>query len=208
MQCFHLLFHYPASSVMVWPGQLKEEKTRFGPTTDFVHEPNLMEPRLIAITDLDDVQGCSFSWKSWIWQCKNMSGVHLGKQARILPVVDIGPLPLLEVACRQAFWNLPRTVVVDVATHANIPVSKDYRLCAVLFNVILGITKLSDPAVLGLLQVRLGVHDASQTLVDALLEIDEAANVFEHMDLETLKNEKKAAATQRTADAEYASGYA
>ena len=63
MEWFHLLLYYPHSSVLVWPGQLKEEKTRFGPITYFVHEPTLLEPAFIAITDLDNVQGCCFSWK-------------------------------------------------------------------------------------------------------------------------------------------------
>ena len=207
LKWFHLLFHYPCSSVLVWPGQLKEEKTRFGPITYFVHEWPILEPVFMAVTDLDAVEGCCFSWKSWIWQCKNMSGAHLGKSARILPVVDIGPLPMLEVACRHAFWNLPRSVVVDFAKYANIPVVKEDKLCSVLFKVIQGVTKLSDSAVLDLLQKRLGVNDSSQKLVNALLEIDEAAVVFERMDLETLRTEQKAAATERVAEAEFASDY-
>ena len=94
---------------------------------------------------------------------------------------------------------------MDFATYANIPVSREDKVCSVFFKVVQGILKLSDSAVLYLLQVRLAVNDSSQTLANALLATDEAAVVFERMDLETLRNEQHAAATERAADAELAS---
>ena len=148
----------------MWPGELKEQKTRFGPITYFVHEPSLLEPVLVSFTGLGDVQGCCFSWRSWIWQCQNMSGVHLGKSARVLPVAEVGPCPILEVACRQAFWNLSKTVVFYFASLAADAVSTEDYVCTVLFKVIQGIAKLCDSKVLDLLQSRLSVTDSSAGL--------------------------------------------
>ena len=95
----------------------------------------------------------------------------------------------------------------DFATYANVEISKEDSLCNVLFKVIQGITKLSDARVLEFLQVRLGAKDESSSLVEALLEIDDAAAVFERMDLEVLKSEQRAARSEIAAADEYESDY-
>ena len=71
------------------------------------------DPTFFALCDIEKVQACHFRWRSWLWQQKNIPGGHLSKQPRLLPVVTVGPSPLLHIAAHCAFWKLPKGVVVD-----------------------------------------------------------------------------------------------
>ena len=88
------------------------------------------------MVDTDGWQACHFIWRSWLWQQKNVPPGHLSKQPRLLPVVDVGPIPLLQVAAHCAFWKLPKGVVVDCGRLVGADVPSTATLCEALVVVV------------------------------------------------------------------------
>lgn len=155
------------------------------------------DPTFYALCDIEKVQACHFGWRSWLWQQNNIPGGHLSKQPRLLPVVTVGPSPLLHIAAHCAFWKLPKGVVVDCGKLVGAVVAASASLCQVLVQVVMKILGKSESQALDIVSQRLAANDDSQSFVEALLEIDEAAEVMDKQDLEQLTSEQKLARSER-----------
>ena len=114
---YHCLAHYLGSAAIVWPGVLKTAKSKFGSINWFIHDKSVTAPVFLPTMVHEDFKSCSCSWKSWVWQRKNMPVESLnGVKPRILPVIDHAqPRPLLETCAMNAFWKLSRNEVEELA---------------------------------------------------------------------------------------------
>ena len=124
-----------------------------------------------------------------------------------MPVVCLGPMPLLHVAAHCAFWKLPRTFVLDCGKQVGAVVPAGASLCQTLVVVVMKILGKSESQALDIISQRLAVNDDSASFVQSLLEVDEAAEVLDKQDHELLSNEQKAARTALDEAAAFSSDF-
>jgi len=98
--------------------------------------------------------------------------------------------------------------VVDFGRLAGAVVPNSAKLCAALTIVVTKILCLTAKSqALDIISQRLAVNDDSQSFVDALLEIDEAAEVMDKQDLEHLTTEQKAAQASKAQAQDFSSDF-
>lgn len=183
------IHHWPKSACMLWPVQ----RRTLANEVYFEMDLTATEPTIMPIFDLSPAKLVAgvFEWKSWLWQCNLMSSsstADLSPGIRPFLVGHVGPW--VELACRQAFWNLPRSTIYDYARHFKIEAPSGASLFELLWCFIDQVLHLSEEATLEIVHRRVASQqqsDASQ----ALLQVDEALEVLEHMDIEVVHQEQE-----------------
>jgi hypothetical protein len=108
----------------------------------------------------------------------------------------VGPMPMLDLACREAFRCLSRSTVVELAGKSGVVFdeTKHIDLFSTLQDVIKSHLKLTDDAVLYIILKRLS--DTALTKMErtrALAEIDAAVECLERDDEKVVMSEKESA---------------
>ena len=118
---FFGIFHWPKSSCLLWP----VARRVVGNYTFFEVDVTIKEPVVRPLFDLKSaaVAVSSYTWRSWLWQVH-----HLGDNARsLLPAIrafaDGEQCCFVTVAARNAFWDLPKSVVAAFAVYYELDVS-------------------------------------------------------------------------------------
>jgi hypothetical protein len=184
------LSSFSGSSFIAWPvvAVVDGEFTRFNFKLD------LDEPFVFPLVYcLDDFVGWSVQWRSPLWQYFNLNVVIGEMHSRVALYGDTtGSIPLFELACRRAFWNLNRTFVMEVGLNRGIEVERGVSIFDTLFTVIrqgLGLADNEDQ-VMEFISLRLHVNSLKESFAESLLEIDEAIDVFDRDDHQKVKNEQ------------------
>ena len=191
----HGLCHFDRSSVLTWPGRLVSIEG--SGHTYFEHSDAVTRPSLLPLTSLEGVQACTFVWRPYAWQVRSLP--KGAARIAILPFVDDGPMGVLELAARSAFWAMDRATVVALASTRKIPTRDDASLAELLFSVMKDILAVSDEAVIALLRKRLAVNELPNTLADIFLDIEDAHELLDRSDAADLLSEQ-AAMQQRAQD--------
>ena len=204
---FHALGNFPHSGVFLWPGKLHSIQTKHGPLRWFIHDEACESVVIQPLCSLEGVEACTFRWRSVLWQSINMPVAHRPKHPRLLPVIQEGPGPALVVVAREAFFSMTKTQVLDFAKLLPLATQPGDKLCDVLFAVVKKLCKCSDAEALALISKRLAVNDVSASFAEALLEIDEAAQVMDKADVKLLKQAQEKESDNRDEHADFASDF-
>jgi hypothetical protein len=179
--------------------------------TKFDFNLDFQEPRLHPLLwELNNFVAYPVQWRSWIWQFSTAPAGGTGQTPRRIALFgkSIGPMPLFKLACHSAFWGLSRTFVVQVADDAGIECEKGASLFDTLFHVIsTGLAPMSDDQVLDVIAARLHVSGLRDAFADALLQIDEAIDVFDHDDHKKVREEQEATKVLKAEKEEILSHY-
>ncbi len=102
-------------------------------------------------------------------------------------------MPVLRLAASCAFWNLSKTEIVDVCKLGGVAVPAASSLFDVLSNAVSNCLATGEEETLKILSQRLADNEAVNSFTEAILEVDEAAEVLEKSDQESLADEQKQA---------------
>jgi hypothetical protein len=158
-------------------------------------EPNLnSEPFFTSILVLDDSdKACSVQAHSWAWQFRKIPAFRKGRAPAIRIFRDGIVESVMGVACRNAFWLLPRSVIVEYATYFKIAVPAGSSLFEVLCCVIGSYLDLNEVEALRYVHMRMVSLARSTRFSTELLEIDEALEVLDHNDIHAVTERQKTA---------------
>ena len=113
---------------------------------------------LIPVVNLDEWEAMHIEWHAPWWQAASWPQARERfKQWKLVatPSGVTRPLPLLQVAARRGFFELPLDFIVKIATHQRIALPAVKCLFSVLWAVVQSITKFSDHDVLDIMVLRL-----------------------------------------------------
>ena len=196
------LQHFKQSSVTVWPCL---ERVMEGGPVQFELDTGCTEPVLIPVAEaLSVFIACPIVWRSWLWQYQNMPELR----ASLTPGVKLfrlgPPSSIFTLACRSAFWNLSRTLIVKWAMEEDIVCDSSMSLFEVLMYVLLEHLKLPESDVLDIVSKRLHIHDLASHFAPALLDLDEALEVLEKDDQRKVTEEQKSTVTHQKERSDFA----
>jgi len=136
-----------------------------------------------TVMNLDDIECCAIAWRSWAWQKLNLGAGINSQVVSIRPFVEMEPCSIMQLACRKAFWSLSKTVIKGLAEAKGISIESSATLFETLFAVIQDQLGTDDEATLVHVGQRLTAGEISSQFSEALLDIDEAAEVLETYDV-------------------------
>ena len=173
------LRHWPKSSVLLWPC----EKKAVGQHFYFELSSTILEPVVKGLFDLhsDTVVAALYSWKSWLWQCCHLKDACRDLAPGVRPFLIGKEGPFVEIACRSAWWSLPRSVVMEFAQHYGIDVRPSATLFELLWCFCSATLGTDDTNTLAIVHQRV-VNDGHSEATEALLQIEEALEVVEYQD--------------------------
>jgi hypothetical protein len=132
---YFALSHFSKSSVLLWP-VVKHDL----PGGASYFEPNLTCSRFVlaSMFDLKAWRACTLVWRSWAWQKTKLAEFSASVSPGLRAFVAHGSASLFEIACKCAFWALPKSAIVMFAKSMDIPVDSSLLLCGPLENVLNG----------------------------------------------------------------------
>jgi hypothetical protein len=131
--------------------------------------------------------------RSWAWQFATVPSLRK-KPPSIRLFMEGSVESVLKVACRNAFWLLPKTDIEVFADYFSIFLPKGLSLVEVLTKVIKDTLKCNDQELFEYLGKRLSNLDNETVFSEALLDIDEAMEVVDRVDQEAFVARQKTAA--------------
>lgn len=187
---------------MVWPAQ--EAKFPDGTSWFFLDDAvGEFDRLLMPIVDLSMMQAMSFEWRCPLSIAKDHphhSLCSLGGPC--LAAVAVGrPAPLLEVAARNAFWQISAGSLQVIARHIGCELPAKKSLYTVCFALVKFALQCDDATVVGILKHRLA--DAQATYVSELMEVDEALEVMDADERQECKSSQKTAETAKAVTEEF-----
>lgn len=199
------LTHFPDSAVMVWP----MTKHRIPNSTEFYFEFDLSAPRpvFVNVLSLRTVVGCHLTWRSWLWQYQRFPHWRPSLEVSIKGFVG-AEMPLLRLAASRCFWTMSMAQVIGLCKREGKAVEDSGSLCAVLASAVSNVLECDEAATLDALSLRLPDDECCNAFSSAVQEIDEAVEVLEQFDHETVKQEQETAATRIAAKVEFQRAYA
>ena len=106
-------------------GQGDEAASTFVPDFD----PFSKTLQWLIIDDLDTWEARELHFKSPLWSSLQY-GMHAGITAQASAAE-----PLIKTAARQAFWHIPKAVLVKLCDHMGLPVEVSWSLFLLLWNM-------------------------------------------------------------------------
>lgn len=110
---------------------------------------------------------------------------------QILPIIEHGPEPLLQVMALKAFWRLGLTQVVAFAALGSVRIDPGTALCDALVSAVQGLLDVEVSAALDIVAQRLGANDLPSTWADDVLAVDEAGQLLEPSDARFMHQEQQ-----------------
>lgn len=122
--------------------------------------------------------------------------------------VASGPLPLLSLAARHAFWELPLVSLKRIARQLNISdVDQRSSLFVTLWHLVSAILDTDAEATLAILQKRLARVSNDHAVSKALMELDEGFDLMDSKEADAMKAEKKQLKAKQPLDADFRKDY-
>lgn len=193
---FFCLKHLPKSAVMCWPAELR----RIDNCKDaMVLEPN-MEADGVALNGVwslapSHLRVVCYEWKSWLWQshCLPREATQNMRPGIRAFVNKFGIQTMQEAGSREAWWGLSRSFLAELAGEFGIVFESGASLADLLWCMIQNSLATSDSETLDILHKRLARDSCNSDHCAALLEIEEAIEVCDHLDSRKVNQAKKEA---------------
>jgi hypothetical protein len=120
--------------------------------------------------------------------------------------VDI-PDTLLRLACKAAFWELPRTVLATVASSLRLAIPSGATLFELLWALVETQIGGEPDAILAICHRRLTRENRQKQTMDALMEVDEAVEVMDKYDVKRVKDSQHHAETVAASRKDFRDGF-
>ena len=174
------------SSVLLWPMTLQQalpHDPKVANLAEDVSEP-VMKP--ITSLALKDVQVQQLKWRSWLWQCRFIpkAACHLEPGVRYFAFGV--PEAFVFVACKSAWWLMSRTDIADYANELKTPIPDESDLFESLWHLNETHLKSTPDDNLKIIGQRISNHCSDQGVSEALLEIDDCMELFDHYDVQVV----------------------
>lgn len=159
---------------------------------------------LFPLVDLDSVEACTLQWRSPLSVAQEfpMATSMLPRpSAGILPLVVGSPEPLLKVAARQAFWEMPQLSLSMIARHVGIELPRQPGLLPALLAMVQATLGIDEAAALEVCSKRLGAYTPS--CYNELLEVEEAWEVMDQNERSECQQQQSAAKSSVAQQKEY-----
>jgi len=184
---------FPDSCIVAWPLELK----RVPLGEDDFFEPILVsQPTLLSIFDLagDDIQACSFEWKSWVHQYMKYPRARGSwpPAVRLFPTTK--PEPLRKVAARNAFWAMSKASVAKFSEHFGVAVEQGSSHLNLILTAVQGVLSCSEDAAIAISHSRIIALHRDTMMSQEIAQLDAAIETFDNFDQEKVVEEKKRAA--------------
>ncbi|CAK0884728.1 unnamed protein product [Prorocentrum cordatum] len=205
---WYLALHpFPKSSVLFWPCTLGAG----GGKARFTLETDLAEPVQKPAWDLksDAVRIVGLEWKSRFAQCAQLPKHALDSLRPGLRLFwdDAGDGPFLEIACKKPWWTSPRTTVAMYAKHFGFVVPVASSLSGLLWSACKQALQTSDAKTVEILFKRLSQQKKGELDIDTILEVDDAAEVLDKNDTQSMGQAKESAAATKAGQKSYKQEY-
>ena len=204
-------YHFSESAVLCWP--LKRVLVPGGYNAYYFELLACSEPVLRPIFEhyhgkaLREVEGYTYKWCSWAWQYYEYPLARDRWEPCTRMFLEEGPLPLLTIAARKAFWSMPKVSLVPYCQDLGVALGSGASLFACVYELVKHIIGGTEGEILDIVHQRLVRYDAEGAYSDALLQCDAAIQMLDIHDHQTLYDEQKTARSLQTDREIYAEDY-
>lgn len=184
-QWYYGMTYLDRSSCVAWPVDIDTESLKDG--HQVINFLPADRPHLFPILSLEGLVGFTFAWKSWAWQRPNLRHtLTVGVRAVKLYATPVEALEHL--LARNAWFDLPKAIVLDFNEHLNHPKPQGDSLSDVVFAATKNVLQISDSDCMGIMTVRFARLPCHTEYMADLLEVDEAQNCLDENDRKELQN--------------------
>lgn len=192
---FLALHWYPKSAALLWPCEVVEVPDCSQKVVSL--KTDLHRPILRPITNFaEGSRAASVQWRSWLWQVRNLPNRANSFKPGIRMFLSGSEDTIARVACRAAWWNLPRSSLVLFARALGLDVASSATLFDLLWALIESQLQLTPEETLSLCHLRVARENDDEEISSALLQVDEAVAVMDRNDIDRVKQAQKAASTK------------
>jgi len=180
---------FPTTAVVAWPCQREPHSTG---RNIFRLKTGIREPSVVAITQsLSKILAAPYVWRSWMSQY--LARDHHGALPKRQLVIQelAAPTDVFDLACRSAFWDLPRQFIADAAASVLIVIPAGSGMCELLHHVVAERLKTTEEETLQIIGRRLNCNDLDRSFASTLAHIDAALEVFDRGDREKVLQQQK-----------------
>ena len=173
----------------VWPDSaivaVKATKSKLpGTDIDYWEPSSTCAEEYIVVWDLTFWKAVSYRWRSPSWQAAQAVAVCAMKPAvrAFCASENAQEAPLLKVCAREAFFDLKRSYLAQLAAELEVAIpdaAYDFELLSALVASILG---LGEAATLKVLQKRLAGLEKKELWIEELEQLDEAVELLDQHD--------------------------
>lgn len=190
---WHLaLCHYAGSGFLAWPVQLHEVPTC--PNSRFAAlQTDIGMPHVFAASTWRGITAARCEWRPWSWQCAEFPRASSELRPALRLFLTSPEEPLVRVAARSAWWSLDLSILRTIAADQGFGLGPGldlFETCLAMVRLALGI---NDEAALAILSQRMAQPSEPTELVQELLQIDEAVQVLDRNDVQSLRREQQSA---------------
>lgn len=203
---YYALFHFPSSCISVWPCSMRTASS--GSVTFFELSEGLKEPIFMSIFSLGDFEAFKVTPRSWLWQLRHCPISFRAAMPGVRIFAEGAPMPLLHVAAKAAFWELPHSFLKQLAKNEGWQIDSTDSLLETLFLCVRSALGCSDAVAMDICAIRLGQHDLDDLWASSVLEIDEGLEVLAKDDHERVDNKQKDIVNREAGRKAYVQDYA
>ena len=147
-------------------------------------------PTVLPLHTLQEaaVKARSYEWRSWQWQVENVPAPSAWAPGLRMFVVDEGSVA--QVVARQAWYQLDRATLSKFAVEVGVAVDPGDDLFQLVWKMVQEPLLLDDKRTLQIVQRRLARSTDNECIDDIFLQIDEAAELVEHIDMKEVLHHK------------------
>lgn len=198
------LWAYPDSSVVAWPGQVREIP---GSTSSYFKlDEAVVDPCLVAVFDLHRMFAREVTWRSWLWQYHAFPMQRASMQVSIKAFLGV-EMPVLKLAAEKAFWSMSASEVAEICKHAGVHLESNSGLLDLLGAAVSNLLGCDEARTLEVLSQRLATSEACNEYSEAILEVDAAVQVLDQADHQVMETEKGTASQRIQGRADYQREY-
>jgi hypothetical protein len=177
------------STVLCWP---LHEKVFPGSDAVWFSPQKATEVCLITVVDLNCTSwvACKVIWRSWLYQWHNYPRARTTLSPAIRLCRSGEEMPVWELAANNAYWNLKKSALTDLAVYRGIPLESGLSLFDTLFAMVKHELDLTDDETLDIVHTRLVSYTSDVSAVAAVMEIEGAIELFDHQDHQNIRDQQ------------------
>ena len=146
------------------------------------------EPVLLSIHDFDAWIASNIVWRSWAWQWNTFGAEVINVKPAVRPFMTSVELPLYKLVVQTAFWDLPRSMVLETVKvkHSDTDESLDFP------NLLFFAAKregMNNEDALDIVAMRMTADDMESKAMAAMMGCDEAYDVLERDDVKKVEQD-------------------
>lgn len=190
------LQHIEGSCLLCWP---LARTVVPGHANEVFYEPKrgLKEPSMLFIHEITGLESAVVAFRSPLWQWQHLPAARGKLDSHLRMFECMTPRPLPKLLAANAYFELPRSLLHELAGYLGHELPPGSSLFETLFGLVQAELGLTDSQVLDIIRRRLGRLDCENDLNAALLQIDEAADLLERSDVQVLHEEQRSLQIER-----------